>query len=72
MALSPWTHILSSAELDARHALTAQLDPAFAAAERAFYASRTVNQLKSLEVGAWNANDPDTYQFARSYAALKA
>lgn len=67
---SPWAHILSPAEIDAHHALTASIDPRFAATDRAFYESRTGAQLANLAAGAWNCNDPTGYQVARSYAAL--
>lgn len=62
-----WNTVLTRAEIDASHALTAKLDPAFAARDRAWYASRTANQLSALASGAWNCNDSTTYQMARSY-----
>lgn len=67
--MSQWSVVLSGAQLDALHALTASLDPRFAAGERAFYLSRTPAQLRTLAVQAWDANEPTTYQLARSYAA---
>lgn len=70
MAQSQWTDILSTAELDAHYALTASLDPRFAAGERAFYESRTASQLRVLTAQTWNCNEPTGYQLARSYAAL--
>ena len=70
MAASQWSDILSSAELEAHYTLTASLDPRFAKEERAFYESRTVNQLEVLAAQAWNCNEATAYQLARSYAAL--
>ena len=67
-----WYHILSKRALEERHALTARLDPAFAAASRAFWEARTAIELSTIAAGAWYANDSDTYQLARSYLALKA
>lgn len=67
----PWNHIFTKAELEARYALTQRLDPAFAARERAFWESCPAHRLASLAAGAWTANDRDTYQMARSYAALQ-
>lgn len=69
--MSPWSHILTAAEIDERFAKTASLDPRFARNQRAFYEGRTVAQLDGMAGGAWFANDSDTYQLARSFAALK-
>lgn len=69
--MSQWSQILTTAEINAYHALTASLDPAFAAKERAWYESRTVNQLKSSAAQAWDWNHPTAYQLAKSYLALK-
>ena len=68
---SQWTKILSTAELDAYHASTAELDAAFAHRSREFYLSRTLGQLRALEHQAWLTCEPNLYQLARSYAALK-
>ena len=67
---SQWSHILTPAELEAHHALTASIDPRFAAGERAFYEGRTANQLRVLAAQAWDCCEPTGYQMARSYAAL--
>lgn len=67
----PWSHILSREEIEAQHALTASLDPHFAREQRQFYEGRTASQLAVLASQAWNSNDPDGYQMARSYAALQ-
>lgn len=67
-----WTEVLSPAELAARTAFTATLDPAFAARDKAFYDSRTAAQLRSLVAQAWKTNQADSYQVARSYLELKA
>jgi len=69
--MSPWTHVLSAAELDAQFALTASLDPSFARQQREWYETRTIAQLKGAAAGAWTANEPDGYQLARSFIALK-
>lgn len=67
-----WNKILTAAELEAHHALTASIDPAFARKERAFYASRTPAQLEGLAAGAWYANEPTGYMLAKSYLAAVA
>lgn len=64
-----WTHTLTAAELEARYALTASLDPAFARREREFYERCTVNDLRALRTQAWNATQPDAYQLAQTYLA---
>lgn len=69
--MTQWTDILTPEMLAARAALIASIDPAFAAAQTAFYAAQTVPQLKAIIAGAWTANDPENYQIARSYLALK-
>lgn len=65
-----WTDVLSQEELDDLHEKTADLDPAFAAASRRYWASRTENELSALAQQAWLTNDPDQYQMARSYLAV--
>lgn len=70
--MSQWSHVLSQAEINAYHALTASLDPAYASGERAWYESRTVNQLKVAAAQAWDANIPTAYQLAKSYLVLKS
>lgn len=67
-----WGEILDQSKIDARHALTASIDPRFAAADRAFYESRTASDLRVLVSQAWNCNEPTAYQIARSYLALRA
>lgn len=69
--MSQWSHILTAAEIDAQFALTASLDPSFARQQREWYETRTTNELRSAMNGAWNANDSDGYQLARSFLALK-
>jgi len=68
--MSQWSKILSPAEIEASHARTAALDPAFAARDRAFYQSRTINELRALAVGSWNCNNATGYQMAQSYGAM--
>jgi hypothetical protein len=70
MSISQWNTILTAAELDEHYKLTASLDPYFAAEERAFYESRTAEQLRAHAQEAWNCCDPDGYQLALSHAAL--
>ncbi len=70
MTQSQWSHTMSRAELEAHYALTASLDPSFAKGERAFYESRTVNQLRALAAQAWNSCEPTPYQMAQTYLAL--
>lgn len=69
--MSQWSHILTAAELHAHYTLTAKLDPAFAASERAYYETRTLNQLRALAAQAWECCTPTAYQLARSHAALQ-
>lgn len=69
--MSQWSHILTAAELDEQFALTASLDPSFARQQREWYETRTIAQLKGAAAGAWTANEPDGYQLARSFIALK-
>ena len=70
LAQSSWTHVLSRAELDTLHELTERLDPRFARSSKAFWESRTADQLETEKFYAWNASDADSYQKARSYLAL--
>ena len=70
MTASPWNTVLTAEGLNAHYALTASLDPQFAREERAFYESRTLNQLRVHATQAWNCCDPTAYQLARSHAAL--
>lgn len=62
-----WVHIPTDAELEARHAVTASLDPRFAREDRKFWESRTEPQLRVLKREAWDANDSGAYQTARAY-----
>lgn len=70
--MSDWVHILSSAELEAQYALTASLDPSFARQQRAFYDSRSDDELRALMHQAWLCNEACRYQLARSHLALRA
>jgi hypothetical protein len=65
-----WTDLLNRQEIEAQFALTASIDPRFARSQREFYESRTAAQLGALAQQAWNCNEADNYQLARSYAAL--
>jgi hypothetical protein len=65
-----WNTTMTAEQLDAYYAQTYALDARFAAAERRFWETRTVAQLKSLKAGAWDACEGDTYQLARSYLKL--
>ena len=67
--MSAWNQILTSEEIAAHYALTAKIDPSFAARDRAFYESRTALQLSTLAAQAWDCCEPTSYQMARSYAA---
>lgn len=69
--MSQWTHVLTPAEIAAHHALIASIDPAFSVRDREYWEKRTEGELRSLMFGAWNCNDADAYQIARSYLALK-
>jgi hypothetical protein len=65
--MGQWSKILTSNELDAHYAFTAKIDPVFAAKQREFYNSRTENDLRAHINQAWNCNDADGYQLARSH-----
>ncbi len=66
---SPWSAVLTSAELESFHALTASLDPGYARRQMEFYEAQTARQLSALRSQAWYANDGDGYQLAGSYLA---
>jgi hypothetical protein len=68
--MSRWTEILTPDDLAAFHALTASLDPAYAAAEKAQYEKWTANDLRAAMYRAWLCNEDCRYQLARSYLAL--
>jgi hypothetical protein len=68
--MSAWTEILSYEQITANNAVTAKLDPAFVTRSIAFWSSRTIKQLQVLKAQAWNANDAEQYQKARSYLHL--
>jgi hypothetical protein len=68
---NPWNDILTKTEIEAVRALTAKLDPRFAKEQHEFYEGRTINQLNALAHQAWLCCESDSYQLARSYAALK-
>lgn len=68
---NPWTDILSVEQLAARTASIAALDPSFAVRDQKFYSDRTYAQLCSLERQAWNCNNAEAYQVARSWKAVK-
>ncbi len=70
MGSSQWNTILTAAELDRHYKLLALVDSYFAAEQRAFYESRTVEQLRAHAQEAWNCCSPTGYQLARSHAAL--
>jgi hypothetical protein len=67
---SHWNTILTPAEIDAYHARTAELDPGFAAHDRAWYRSRTENQLWDSMAQNWRCSCGESYQMARSYLAM--
>lgn len=67
---SRWTHILSPDEIKAYHALTASLDPAYAARERAQYEAMTAADLRAAMHRAWLCNEDCRFQLARSYLAM--
>lgn len=67
--MSQWSEILSAEQLAERTALTAKLDPTFARRQHEFYSTQPANRLRSLQAGAFTANDAEGYQLARSYLA---
>lgn len=62
-----WNRPLTAEELEAHYKLTESLDPAFARQDRAFWESRTRNQLSALRHQAWMTNDRDQYCMAQTY-----
>jgi hypothetical protein len=69
--ISHWNTILTPEEINAYHARTAELDPSFAAQDRAWYLSRTANQLRTSAHQMWLCNCGSSYQMARSYLAMR-
>ena len=67
-----WHEILTPEQIDAYHRTAARLDPIFAAADRCWWESRSEAELRAQEGFAWMANDPTSYQLARSYRAKSA
>jgi hypothetical protein len=68
--MNHWSKILSPAEIEAHHALTASIDLDFATGDRKWWQSRTANELRAEMNGSWNCNCGTTYQLARSYLAI--
>lgn len=68
--MSLWNTMLTADELDAHWERVAGLDAAFAARARAFWESRTPNQLDALAHQAWLTNDSEQNMLARSYRAI--
>ena len=71
MRATPWNTLKTDAELEAYYSLMASIDPAEAQKTRAFYETRTIPQLNVLAIEAWNCNEADLYQLAKTYLALK-
>jgi hypothetical protein len=66
-----WSAILTPAEIDAYHTRIAELDPGFAAQDRAWYLSRTADQLRTSAHQMRRCNCGESYQMARSYLAMR-
>lgn len=62
-----WGQAPTTAELEAAYALTASLDPAFAATDRAWWESRTLVQLQSQRGYAYNLSNEEMYARANYY-----
>ncbi len=62
-----WSQLLTGASVAE---ILAQVHDA-SASSCAWWKTRTDGQLMNLAWGAWEANDPDTYQMARSLLALR-
>lgn len=71
MQTSPWTAILTAEQIDARFAAMAIVDPRMARESKAWWATRTPAQLRTLKAGAWDSNQSEQYQLAASYLALQ-
>lgn len=69
--MSQWSKVLNAAEIEAQFAFTAKLDPSFARGQREWYNTRTINELRSAMTGAWNCNESESYQLARSFLAIR-
>lgn len=65
-----WSKLLSKEEIEARFALTASLDPRFAAQERTFYETRTVRQLEYIAAQSWATNEGEYFQLTKSLIAF--
>lgn len=64
--VSPWASFLSIEQIEARRAVTARIDPGFASRDRAWWDARTDAELHTIAAGAWDANEAERYQLARS------
>lgn len=67
--MSEWSVILTPAQIEARFAATEAHDPCHGRKVRDFWETRTLGQLRALKSGAWEANDGEQYQMARSLIA---
>lgn len=54
-------------EIADHYALTSQIDPAFAARERAWFEARTADELRVVIADAWECNDPGRHKLAGLY-----
>jgi hypothetical protein len=66
-----WNTILTAQQLAQHWADIAKLDPRFAQQAKAFWENAWEGALHSERVGAWNANERETFVIASSYLALK-
>lgn len=64
-------NVLTPEEIDAYHRMTATIDPASAARDRAWYLARTSAELRVAAARAWDCNDGHGYKMACSYLATK-
>ena len=65
-----WGQTPTTAELEANYALTASLDPGFAASDRKWWETRTLSQLQSQRGYAYNLSNEEMYAKANYYIDL--
>ena len=58
MPASPWNTVLTAAEIDARYALTASIDPRFARGARAHYGHFDHDYAAGYNLGLWEDEPP--------------
>jgi len=70
-AKAPWMNTLEPREIGDYWAAYRSEFPCMAARSREFYDSRTLTELDGLITAAWNTNDAQAYQLAKSYRDME-